>query len=73
MTANDWIQLAIYFGVLLALTKPLGAYMARVYQGQPCGLDRPLGWLERLIYRLGGVDPTAGNVVEALRRSDAAV
>ncbi len=57
MTANDWIQLALYFGVLLALTKPLGAYMARVYQGQPCGLDRGLGWLERLIYRLGGVDP----------------
>ena len=58
MTANDWIQLALYFGVLLALTKPLGAYMARVYQGQPCGLDRGLGWLERLIYRLAGVDPT---------------
>ena len=58
MTANDWIQLAIYFGVLLALTKPLGLYMARVYQGQPCGLDRGLEWLERLIYRLGGVDPS---------------
>ncbi|MCI0682783.1 MAG: potassium-transporting ATPase subunit KdpA [Gemmataceae bacterium] len=31
--------------------------MARVYQGEPCGLDRGLGWLEKLIYRLGGVDP----------------
>jgi potassium-transporting ATPase potassium-binding subunit len=57
MTTNDWIQLALYFGVLVALTKPLGAYMARVYQGQPCGLDRPLGWLERLVYRLSLVDP----------------
>ena len=57
MTTNDWIQLALYFGVLVALTKPLGAYMARVYQGQPCGLDRPLGWLERLVYRLTLVDP----------------
>jgi K+-transporting ATPase ATPase A chain len=57
MTANDWIQFALFFGALLALTKPLGAYMARVYQGQSCGLDRPLGWLERLIYRLSGVDP----------------
>ncbi len=59
MTTNDWIQLVLYFGVLLALTKPLGAFMARVYQGQPCGLDKPLGWLERLIYRVSGIDPQA--------------
>jgi K+-transporting ATPase ATPase A chain len=57
MTANGWLQLAIYFGVLLALVRPLGWYMARVYQNQPCGLDGALGWLERLIYRIGGVDP----------------
>ena len=31
--------------VLAALTKPLGWFMARVYQGQPCGLDRAVGWL----------------------------
>jgi K+-transporting ATPase ATPase A chain len=41
--------------VLLALAKPLGAYMARVYDGLPIGLDRVLGPLERLIYRLCGV------------------
>jgi potassium-transporting ATPase potassium-binding subunit len=41
--------------VLLALAKPLGSYMARVYEGKPCGLDRVLGPLERLIYRLSGV------------------
>ena len=40
MTANAVIQLTLYFFVLLALVKPLGAYMARVYQGEPCGLDR---------------------------------
>src|SRR5580765_5596582 len=57
MSANAWIQMAIFLAVLLALVKPLGAYMARVFQGQPCGLDRGLGWLERLIYRLAGVDP----------------
>jgi potassium-transporting ATPase potassium-binding subunit len=57
MTTNDWIQISLYFGVLLALTKPLGAYMARVYQGRPCGLDRALGWFERLIYRVSGIDP----------------
>jgi K+-transporting ATPase ATPase A chain len=43
---------------LITLAKPLGAYMARVYQNQPFGLDRALGWLERLIYRLAGVRPT---------------
>src|SRR5262245_1859987 len=58
MTANATMQLALYLVVLIALVRPLGAYMARVYQGQPCGMDRALGWLERLIYRLGGVDAT---------------
>jgi len=57
MTANATAQLVLYLVVLVALVKPLGAFMARVYQGQPCGLDRALGWLERLVYRLGGVDP----------------
>jgi potassium-transporting ATPase potassium-binding subunit len=57
MTTNAWLQLAVYFGALLALVRPLGWYMARVYQNQPCGLDGALGWLERLIYRIGGVDP----------------
>ena len=58
MTANGIFQLALYVIVLLVLAKPLGAYMARVYQNQPFGLDRVLGWLERLIYRLAGVRPT---------------
>jgi potassium-transporting ATPase potassium-binding subunit len=48
--------LGIYLAALLLLAKPLGSYMARVYQGQPCGLDRLFGWLERGIYRLAGVD-----------------
>ena len=55
MTANGAVQLLFYLVVLVALAKPLGAYMARVYEGRPCGLDRVLGWLERLIYRLAGV------------------
>jgi len=57
MTANGVLQLVLYLVVLLALAKPLGAYMARVYEGRPCGLDRALGWLERLVYRLSGVRP----------------
>jgi K+-transporting ATPase ATPase A chain len=59
MTANAWIQLLLFLAVLLAAVKPLGWYMARVYQGQPCGLDRALGWLERLFYRVAGLDPRA--------------
>jgi K+-transporting ATPase ATPase A chain len=58
MTANGIVQLVLYVVVLIALAKPLGSYMARVYQNQPFGLDRALGWLERLIYRLAGVRPT---------------
>ncbi len=55
MTGNGLLQLVVYLVVLLALVKPLGAYMARVYEGRPVGLGRVLGWLERLIYRLSGV------------------
>jgi K+-transporting ATPase ATPase A chain len=57
MTTNGLLQIALYFVVLLALAKPLGAYMARVYEGKPFGLDRVLGPVERLIYRLCGVRP----------------
>ncbi|HXJ79129.1 MAG TPA: potassium-transporting ATPase subunit KdpA [Candidatus Methylomirabilis sp.] len=57
MTTNGVLQLVLYLVILLALAKPLGAYMARVYEGRPFGLDRALGWLERLVYRLCGVKP----------------
>jgi potassium-transporting ATPase potassium-binding subunit len=57
VTANAIAQLLLYVVVLLLLVKPLGAYMARVYQGRPFGLDRALGWLERFIYRASGVRP----------------
>ncbi len=57
MTGNDILQLVLYFGVLLLLAKPLGVYMARVYEGQPSGLDRVLGPVERLFYRLCGIKP----------------
>ncbi len=55
MTTNALLQIGFYFAVLLALAAPLGAYMARVYEGRPCGLDRVLGPLERLLYRVTGV------------------
>jgi potassium-transporting ATPase potassium-binding subunit len=58
MTANGIFQLVLYLVVLIALAKPLGAYMARVYQNQPLALGHALGWLERLIYRWSGIRPT---------------
>ncbi len=57
MTANGLLQIAIYLATLLALAKPLGRYMARVYQGEPAGLNRWLAPVEGAIYRLCSVDP----------------
>jgi potassium-transporting ATPase potassium-binding subunit len=54
VTVNGWLQLAIYVAVLTALVPLLGGYMARVYMGERIWLERPLGWLERLIYRVIG-------------------
>jgi K+-transporting ATPase ATPase A chain len=59
VTGNGAVQLALYLIVLLLLVKPLGLYMARVYEGKTVGLDRVLGWLERLVYRAAGVRPEA--------------
>jgi K+-transporting ATPase ATPase A chain len=53
MTANGWLQIAFYSIVLLAVTKPLGMYMVKVYEGSLTWL-RPV---ERVLYKLGGVDP----------------
>jgi potassium-transporting ATPase potassium-binding subunit len=57
MSGLGWMQIALYLVVLSALVKPLGAYMARVFEGQPCGLDRVVGPLERAVYRLCRVRP----------------
>jgi K+-transporting ATPase ATPase A chain len=58
MTTNGIVQLVFYVVMLLVLAKPLGAYMARVFEGRPLALDRAFGWLERLVYRAGGIRPT---------------
>ncbi|MFO1095342.1 MAG: potassium-transporting ATPase subunit KdpA [Planctomycetaceae bacterium] len=59
MTANGVLQLALYFAVLLACAKPLGLYMARVYEGRAPLLERWLSPIERLLYRISGVDHSA--------------
>jgi potassium-transporting ATPase potassium-binding subunit len=52
---QGYAQIVVLLAALVASVKPLGAYMARVYDEEPIFLDKALGWLERLIYRLAGV------------------
>ncbi|MBI5237334.1 MAG: potassium-transporting ATPase subunit KdpA, partial [Deltaproteobacteria bacterium] len=58
MNTSGWLQLAFFSLVLLALTKPMGLYLVRVLdaEGKTC-LDPVLKPVERLIYRLAGIDP----------------
>ncbi len=55
MNIYSWLQLIFYIVVLLALAKPLGSFMAKVYQGERTFLDRVMGPVERFIYRVSGV------------------
>ena len=57
MTGQGLLQLALYVVVLVALVKPLGAFMAAVFQGERTFMSPLLGPVERLIYRVAGVDP----------------
>jgi K+-transporting ATPase ATPase A chain len=56
---RDWLQVLLYIGLLLLLIRPLGAYMARVYQGERTALDPLLKPLEKWIYRLSAINPQA--------------
>jgi K+-transporting ATPase ATPase A chain len=56
MTANGWLQILIFFGILLAITKPLGVYMARVLEREKTFADRLFNPIERLLYRITGID-----------------
>jgi len=57
MNLYSWFQIIFYVVALLLLAKPLGSFMAKVYQGKHTFLDRALGPVERFIYRLSGVNP----------------
>lgn len=56
MTLNGWLQILLFLAVVLALTKPLGLFMARVFGGERTFLHPLLRPVERLIYKLTGVD-----------------
>src|SRR5580698_9429491 len=56
MTANGWLQIAVFLALIFAVTKPLGVFMARVFSGEKTFLDPILRPVERLLYRVTGVD-----------------
>jgi K+-transporting ATPase ATPase A chain len=59
MTPNGWLQIAVFFVLLLLAARPMGLYMAQVYERKKTWLDPVLGPVERLLYRLTGVDADA--------------
>jgi potassium-transporting ATPase potassium-binding subunit len=56
MTANGWFQILVFLLVIFAVAKPLGTYMARVYSGEKTFFDPVARPVERLLYRVTGVD-----------------
>ena len=56
MSANGWLQFALFSLILLASVRPVGIYLARVLEGERTWLDPVLRPIERLIYRLSGVN-----------------
>jgi K+-transporting ATPase ATPase A chain len=56
MTLNGWIQIAIFFAIVIAITRPLGGYMTRVFNGERTLLSPVLRPVERLVYLICGVE-----------------
>lgn len=56
MTANGWLQILLFLLIIFLITKPVGIYMARVFSGERTFMDPVMRPLERLLYRVTGVD-----------------
>src|SRR5881397_736441 len=56
MTQNGWFQIGLYLFVIFLVTKPLGVFMTRVFNGEKTSLDPILRPVEKLVYRLSGID-----------------
>jgi potassium-transporting ATPase potassium-binding subunit len=56
MTANGWFQIGLFLSIILGLTKPVGVYLTRVFNGEKTLLDFVLRPIERLIYKICGID-----------------
>jgi K+-transporting ATPase ATPase A chain len=57
MSLNGWLQIVVFIAAILLLAKPMGVYMARVFEGRKTFLDPVLRPCERLLYRVTGVRP----------------
>ncbi len=58
-TAIGWLQLILFTGILIAITKPLGKYLYRVFEGERTWMSPVIRPVERLVYRFGGVNETS--------------
>ena len=58
MTSNGWLQIALFGVIVIAITRPFGGYMTRVFAGERTFLSPVLRPLERLVYWCCGVDET---------------
>src|SRR5512142_94481 len=56
MTANGWFQILVFLAIVALITKPLGIFMTHVFNREKTFLDPVLRPIERLIYRLTGVE-----------------
>jgi potassium-transporting ATPase potassium-binding subunit len=56
MTVNGWLQIALFVVVVVALARPLGGYMTKLFSGERTWLSPVLGPVERILYRIAGVD-----------------
>src|SRR5258708_17913106 len=56
MTQNGWFQIGLYLFVIFLVTKPLGVFMTRVFNREKTFLDAVLRPIEKLVYRLTGVN-----------------
>src|SRR5512143_460279 len=59
MSLYGWLQILLFAVIILALVRPLGAYMYRVFEGDRQPLPRVFGPVERLHYRLFGIDASS--------------
>ena len=57
MRINDYVQFILFVALLIAITPPLGGFMAKIFQGEKTWMHKPLGWLESLTYKVSGIDP----------------
>ena len=73
MTANGWFQVFFFFALVLLCAKPLGVYMARVFERERTWADGIFRPIERLIYRIDGNRRDARDGLDRVCGGDAAL